>query len=100
MSRRWFYPLWLALALLLGSSVCGLIIFEPLLNLPPFWNQLDAGVALTGYGVLMLTGAFITHQRLWPQRWRLTRHPNGRLKFAQRFIAVAWGIDDSNDSGE
>ncbi len=99
MSRR-LYPLLLVLALLLGGLVCSLIVFEPLLNLPPFWNQLDVGVALTGYGALMLAGAFIVNRRVWPMKWRLSRKPTGRLKFMQRLIAVAWGIDQNSQSGE
>jgi hypothetical protein len=99
MSRR-LYPLLLAMALLLGALVCGFVVFEPLLNLPPFWNQLDIGIALTGYSALMLVGAFIVNRRLWPKKWRLSRKPAGCLKFMQRFIAIAWGIDENRDSGE
>ena len=90
----------LVVALLLGALACSLIVFEPLLNLPPFWNQLDVGVALTAYGALMLLGAFIANRRLWPRKWRLSRKPSGRLKFMQHFIAAAWGIDENSDSGE
>ena len=99
MSRR-FYPVLLAAALLFGTLVCGLIVFEPFLNLPPFWNQLDVGVALTGYGALMLLGAFVVNRRLWPKKWRLSRKPAGRLHFMQHLIAIAWGIDENHDSGE
>ncbi len=100
MSRRLLYPLLLAVILLLGALACSLIVFEPLLNLPPFWNQLDVGVALTGYGALMLLGAFAANRRLWPMKWRLSRKPTGRLKFMQRFISIAWGIDENSHSGE
>ncbi len=99
MSRRLF-PLLLAAAVLSGALVCGLIVFEPLLNLPPFWNQLDVGVALTAYGALMLLGAFAANRRLWPKKWRLSRKPTGRLQFMKRVVATAWGIDENNDSGE
>ena len=90
----------LVVALLLGALACSLIVFEPLLNLPPFWNQLDVGVALTGYGALMLLGAFVVNRRLWPKKWRLSRKPAGRLHFMQHLIAIAWGIDENHDSGE
>ena len=94
------YPVLLAVALLLGTLVCSLIVFEPFLNLPPFWNQLDVGVALTAYGSLMLLGAFVANRRLWPKKWRLSRKPTGRLQFVQSVVAIAWGIDENNDSGE
>jgi hypothetical protein len=97
---RWLYLVLVSAALLLGALACVFIVFEPLLGLPPFWNQLDIGVALTSYGGLMLLGVFIGNRRLWPKRWRLSRKPTGRLKFMQRFMAVAWGIDESHDLGE
>lgn len=100
MFRRLYSVLLLAVILLVSALLCSLIVFEPLLNLPPFWNQLDVGVALTGYGALMLAGVFIVNQRLWPMKWRLSRKATGRLQFMQRLITVAWGIDENKDSGE
>ncbi len=90
----------LVVALLLGALACSFIVFEPLLNLPPFWNQLDVGIALTAYGALMLLGAFIANRRLWPRQWRLSRKPTGRLQFMQRVVAIAWGIDENSHSGD
>lgn len=99
MSRR-LYPWLLAVTLLFGALVCSFILIEPFLDLPPFWNQLDVGLALTGYGAIMLLGAFVSNRQLWPKKWRLKRKPVGQLQFMQRFIAVVWGIDENNDSGE
>ncbi len=90
----------LVLALLLGLVVLVLILAEPFLNLPPFWEQLDVGLALTSYGLLMLLGVFVTNRKLWPRKWRLSHKPTGRLQFMKRVVATAWGIDENNDSGE
>ena len=94
--RRWLT----ALALTLGLIAIGLMLIEPLLNLPPFWEQLDVGVALTGYGVLLLVGVLVFNRRLWPKKWRLNRTPPARLRFIRRFVEAVWGLDDGHHSGE
>ncbi len=94
--RSWL----IALGLLLGSVVLVFMLVEPFLSLPPFWEQLDVGVALTGYGMLMLLSVFVAHRRLWPKKWQLSRKPTGHLQLINRVVAIAWGIDESNDSGE
>ncbi len=99
MSHR-LQVLLLAVALLLGALLIGFVVFEPLLNLPPFWEQLDVGIVLTGYGMLMLLGVVVANRRLWPKKWRLSQKPAGRMRFMQRLIAIAWGIDENHDSGE
>ncbi len=91
---------WLAaLALAFGLVVLCLIVIEPFLNLPPFWEQLDVGIVLTAYGALLLFGVLVFNRRLWPKKWRLHRTLPVRLQFIKRFVAVVWGFDESN-SGE
>ncbi len=94
--RRWL----MALVLVSGVIVIGLMVIEPFLNLPPFWEQLDVGIALTGYGGLMLLGIVVFNRKLWPKKWRLNRTPPAHLQFIKRFVASVWGIDDSGKSGK
>ncbi len=90
----------MALAVTFGLVLFGLVLIEPFLNLPPFWEQLDVGIVLTGYGVLLLFGVLAFNRRLWPMKWRLNRVPPTRLQFIERFVAMVWGTDGDKASGE